>query len=152
MIRVKSTEVIGISTERISRPARSFCALAGASARFAFAHCACVALLCSIHSDSIRLAPQNHQRAHHVVFLVFKDVAVPNIFIAASPRAGGHGQWHRGKLELHVGSENLPSRSTVNQALGDGVATGVLGNPAIALCAVPLLIPVSALICAHERP
>ena len=51
-----------------------------------------------------------------------------------------------------LGSENLPSRGTVNQALGGAVATGVLGNPAIALCAVPLLIPVSALICAHERP
>src|SRR5947208_9121306 len=51
-----------------------------------------------------------------------------------------------------LGSENPPSRSTVNQALGGAVATGVLGNPAIALCAVPLLIPVSALICAQERP
>ncbi len=51
-----------------------------------------------------------------------------------------------------LGSENLPSRSIVNQALGDAVAIGVLGNPAIALCAVPLLIPVSALIWAHERP
>ena len=50
------------------------------------------------------------------------------------------------------GTENPHSRSTVNQALGGAVATGVLGNPAIALCAVPLLIPVSALICAHERP
>jgi hypothetical protein len=44
---------------------------------------------------------QDYQRSHHVVFLVFKDVAVPNIFIAASPRAGGDGEWHRGKLELH---------------------------------------------------
>src|SRR6266550_9515890 len=51
-----------------------------------------------------------------------------------------------------LGSENPPSRSMVNQALGGAVATGVLGNPAIALCAVPLLIPVSSLICAHERP
>jgi hypothetical protein len=31
----------------------------------------------------------------------FKDVAVPDIFVAASPRAGGHGERHRGKLELH---------------------------------------------------
>src|SRR5438128_11257544 len=54
--------------------------------------------------------------------------------------------------QLVSGSENPHSRSTVNQALGDAVATGVLGNPAIALCAVPLLIPVSALIWAHERP
>src|SRR6266566_7014247 len=48
--------------------------------------------------------------------------------------------------ELVLDSENPHSRSTVNQALGDAVATGLLGNPAIALCAVPLLIPVSALI------
>ena len=40
--------------------------------------------------------------------------------------------------------------AAANQALGDVVATGVLGKPAIALCAVPLLIPVSSLI--HERP
>src|SRR6266567_4805589 len=51
-----------------------------------------------------------------------------------------------------LGSQNPPSRSTVNQALGGAVATGVLGKPAIALCALPLLIPVSALIWAHERP
>ena len=51
-----------------------------------------------------------------------------------------------------LGSENLHSRGAANQALGGTVATRVLGNPAIALCAVPLLIPVSALICAHERP
>ena len=51
-----------------------------------------------------------------------------------------------------LGSENPSSRSTVNQGLGDAVAIGVLGKPAIALCAVPLLIPVSALICAQERP
>src|SRR5882724_11764736 len=36
-----------------------------------------------------------------------------------------------------LGSENAPSRSAANQALGDGVATGVLGNPAIAF--VPCL-------------
>ena len=36
--------------------------------------------------------------------------------------------------------------------LGMRLQQGVLGNLAIALCAVPLLIPVSALICAHERP
>ena len=52
-----------------------------------------------------------------------------------------------------LGSENPPSRSTVNQALGDAVAGGVLGRLlATALCAVPLLIPASALIWAHERP
>src|SRR5437899_5914174 len=50
------------------------------------------------------------------------------------------------------GTENPHSRSTVNQALGNWVAGGVLGRLlATALCAVPLLIPVSALICAHER-
>src|SRR5947209_8157043 len=51
-----------------------------------------------------------------------------------------------------LGRENPHSRGILNQALGGAVATGVLGNPAIALCAVPLLIPVSALICAQERP
>src|SRR6266513_129535 len=50
------------------------------------------------------------------------------------------------------GSENPHPWAAANQALGDVVATGVLGKPAIALCAVPLLIPVSALICAQERP
>jgi hypothetical protein len=35
---------------------------------------------------------QNHQRAHHVVFFVFKNVAVPNVFIPANPWAGGHGE------------------------------------------------------------
>ncbi len=48
------------------------------------------------------------------------------------------------------GSENPHPWAAANQALGDVVATGVLGKPAIALCAVPLLIPVSSLI--HERP
>src|SRR5438876_11825739 len=51
------------------------------------------------------------------------------------------------------GSENSHFRGTVNQALGNWVAGGVLGRLlATALCAVPLLIPVSALICAQERP
>src|SRR5437588_4229803 len=50
------------------------------------------------------------------------------------------------------GSENPHPWAAANQALGDVVATGVLGKPAIALCAVPLLIPVSSLIWAHERP
>src|SRR2546428_992814 len=56
------------------------------------------------------------------------------------PQPGGFGQ------------ENPHSRGAANHALRNWVATGVLGNPAIALCAVPLLIPVSALICAQERP
>src|SRR5437763_16021196 len=64
--------------------------------------------------------------------------------------SGKEGQSAHNRVVL--GGENPPSRSTVNQPLGGAVATGVLGNPAIALCAVPLLIPVSALICAHERP
>src|SRR5438132_5982055 len=51
-----------------------------------------------------------------------------------------------------LGSENPHSWGAANQALGGAVATGVLGNPAIALCAVPLLIPVSALIWAQVRP
>ena len=50
------------------------------------------------------------------------------------------------------GRENPHSWGILNQALGDGVEKGVLGKPAIALCAVPLLIPVSALTCAQERP
>src|SRR2546426_6151848 len=37
----------------------------------------------------MRLALQNHQRPHHVVFLVFKDVAVPNIFVPANPATSG---------------------------------------------------------------
>src|SRR3989442_14090975 len=43
-----------------------------------------------------------------------------------------------------LGSENPHSWGAANQALGDAVATGVLGRLASALCAVPLLIPVSA--------
>ena len=52
-----------------------------------------------------------------------------------------------------LGSENPHSWGAANQALGNWVAGGVLGRLlATALCAVPLLIPVSALIWAHERP
>ena len=51
-----------------------------------------------------------------------------------------------------LGGENPHSWGAANQALGDAVATGVLGRLASALCAVPLLIPVSALICAQVRP
>ena len=47
------------------------------------------------------------------------------------PQPGGFGQ------------ENPHSRGAANHALRNWVATGVLGNPAIALCAVPLLIPVA---------
>src|SRR2546426_3659077 len=36
-----------------------------------------------------------------------------------------------------LGGENPHSWGAANQALGDAVATGVLGNLAIALCAVP---------------
>ena len=65
--------------------------------------------------------------------------------------SGKEGQSAHNRVVL--GSENPPSRSTVNQALGNWVAGGVLGRLlATALCAVPLLIPVSALIWAHERP
>ena len=52
------------------------------------------------------------------------------------PQPGGFGQ-----------SEFTLSRYVKSSTWGCG-----LGNLAIALCAVPLLIPVSALICAHERP
>ena len=51
-----------------------------------------------------------------------------------------------------LGSENPHFEDSRDQSLGDALRTGVLGKPAIALCAVPLLIPVSALICAQERP
>jgi len=64
--------------------------------------------------------------------------------------SGKEGQSAHNRVVL--GSENPHSWGAVNQALGDVVATGVLGRLASALCAVPLLIPVSALICAHERP
>ena len=57
------------------------------------------------------------------------------------PQPGGFGQ------------ENPHSRGAANHALRNWVAGGVLGRLlATALCAVPLLIPVSALICAQERP
>src|SRR6266704_441783 len=48
-----------------------------------------------------------------------------------------------------LGSENPHFEDSRDQSLGDALRTGVLGKPAIALCAVPLLIPVSALICAQ---
>ncbi len=56
------------------------------------------------------------------------------------PQSGGFGQ-----------SESALAEYGKSSTWG-AVATGVLGKPAIALCAVPLLIPVSSLICAHERP
>src|SRR5438552_4021711 len=51
-----------------------------------------------------------------------------------------------------LGNQNSYFQGSRDQSLGDALRTGVLGKPAIALCAVPLLIPVSTLICAHEGP
>jgi len=53
---------------------------------------------------------------------------------------------------LVLGRQNPHSRVPLNQALGDVPATRVLGRSAMALCAVPLLIPVSPVISAQERP
>jgi len=64
--------------------------------------------------------------------------------IAAAPLAQKH---------LVLGNQISLFRGLPNQALGDVPATGVLGRLlACALCAVPLLIPVSRVISAHERP
>ena len=52
-------------------------------------------LLCRLGS---LVAFDDHQRPHHVVFLVFQDVAVPHVLIAASPRAG----WRRHDTALAV--------------------------------------------------
>jgi hypothetical protein len=51
-----------------------------------------------------------------------------------------------------LGNQNPHVEDLRDQSLGDALRSGVLGKPVIALCAVPLLIPVSALIWAHERP
>src|ERR1019366_8993328 len=54
---------------------------------------------------------------------------------------------------LVSGNPNLHFRVLPNQALGEVCAAGVWGRLlACALCAVPLLIPVSRVISAHERP
>jgi hypothetical protein len=54
---------------------------------------------------------------------------------------------------LVLGDQISLFRGLPNQALGEGCAAGVLGKLlACALCAVPLLVPVSRVISAQERP
>jgi hypothetical protein len=53
---------------------------------------------------------------------------------------------------LFLGDQISLFRVLMNQALGEVLATGVLGNAAMTRCAVPLLIPVSPVISAQERP
>ena len=94
------------------------------------------------------LSPDHHEPALLMLSAVF--VRIPRVeshpvSFRAEDKATAHNR-------VVSGSQIRTLRSSLNQALGGAVATGVLGNPAIALCAVPLLIPVSALICAHERP
>jgi hypothetical protein len=64
----------------------------------------------------------------------------------------GHLPAYPAHNQVESGNRNLQLRDMRNQALGEGIVTTVLGKPATALCAVPLLIPVSRVISAHERP
>ena len=103
---------------------------------------------------SLRFVPHAHGSEVRSLPLITSHVLLRSRFAHAlrslvsqrKRRAAAHNR-------VVSGSENSHFRGTVNQALGDAVAGGVLGRLlATALCAVPLLTPVSALIWAHERP
>ena len=87
---------------------------------------------------SLRFVPHAHGSEVRSLPLITSHVLLRSRFAHAlrslvsqrKRRAAAHNR-------VVSGTENPHSRSTVNQALGDGVATGVLGNPAIAF--VPCL-------------
>src|SRR6266704_2403280 len=102
---------------------------------------------------SLRFVPHAHGSEVRSLPLITSHVLLRSRFAHAlrslvsqrKRRAAAHNR-------VVLGSENPHFEDSRDQSLGDALRTGVLGNPAIALCAVPLLIPVSALTCAHERP
>src|SRR5262249_43120521 len=47
------------------------------------------------------------QRPHHVVLFVLQDVAVPDVLVAARPRAARHGKWRHRQFELHDDRDHL---------------------------------------------
>jgi hypothetical protein len=56
---------------------------------------------CKMRNGADQTFLENHERAHHVVFLMFEDVAVPDVFVAAGPRTRRNCERHHREVELH---------------------------------------------------
>src|SRR5438477_8565936 len=98
-----------------------------------------VYLIDAAYPVSLRFVPHAHgSEVRSLPLIITCPFAEP--LCSCSPLTGFPAE-KKGSCPGWFWAVRIRSRGAANQALGEGLATGVLGNPGIALCAMPLLIP-----------